>query len=69
MTKDPKIKIGDNIRELRQQKGWSQEYLGYFAQVNQDTMSRVESGKAGLSLLTLVKITAALDKPLNSIFQ
>jgi len=68
MTKDPKIKIGDNIRELRQQKGWSQEYLGYFANMNQDTMSRIESGKAGLSLLVLLKITTALDKPLNAIF-
>lgn len=64
---EAKIKIGKNIREIRESKGWSQEYLGYFADMNQDTMSRIESGKAGLSLLVLLKITTALGKPLNSI--
>tara|TARA_R110000868_G_scaffold103241_2_gene284383 strand:- start:14417 stop:14623 length:207 start_codon:yes stop_codon:yes gene_type:complete len=67
MTQKIKNNIGNNIRELRQQKGWSQDYLGHFADMNQDTMSRIESGKAGLSLLILLKITTSLDKPLNSI--
>lgn len=69
MISELKNKIGNNIKSLRQQNGWSQEYLGYFAQVNQDTMSRVENGKAGLSLLTLVKLSTALNKPISDLFQ
>ena len=69
MINEVKNKVGDNIRSMREQNGWSQEYLGYFAQINQDTMSRLENGKSGLSLLTLIKLTTALDKPLNDLFQ
>lgn len=63
-----KTSIGTRIRELRQEKGWTQDYLAYFANTGTATIVNLENGKCGLSLLTLVKITTALEKPINSIF-
>jgi putative transcriptional regulator len=50
------------IRELRDEKGLSQQELGDLAGVRQATISELESGKAQrLDLKTLERLAIALD--------
>jgi DNA-binding XRE family transcriptional regulator len=53
--------IGDNIRALREIKGWSQSALAASAGVTAENLCRIESGKAFPSMPTLMGICEALN--------
>ncbi|HYO44374.1 MAG TPA: helix-turn-helix domain-containing protein [Candidatus Limnocylindrales bacterium] len=53
--------VGRAIRAVRIRKGWRQQDLAWEAGVAQQTVSRIERGDlAGITLGTLVRVTAAL---------
>jgi transcriptional regulator with XRE-family HTH domain len=58
---DPRVAVGVRIRQLREQKGLSQEELGHRAGVDRTYVSSCERGRRNLSLLTLYRIAAALE--------
>jgi len=53
--------IGERIKELRLQKGWSQKQLATKAGITVQTVLFNEKGKRGLSSYTIRSIATALD--------
>ncbi|MBK9929593.1 MAG: helix-turn-helix transcriptional regulator [Saprospiraceae bacterium] len=53
--------IAANVRRLRKDKGWSQEDLANFAEIDRTYVGYVENAKNNVSLRTLCKIARAFD--------
>lgn len=64
--KEYERQIGDTIRLLRSHKGWSQERLAEFSQIDRSYISQIESGR-NLTIDMLYKISCALGKTPASI--
>jgi predicted transcriptional regulator len=56
--------IGKDIRDARNELGWTQHKLATEAQVSRPTIARVEIGN-NISTGTLEKVVKALDKQLR----
>lgn len=59
--KDFLFKLGQKIRILRTQKGYSQEFLAEKAKGEKTHIGNIESGKANPSIIYLKQIAEALD--------
>ena len=68
-TKDKQLllKIGENIRKIRKQKGYSQEEFADIAGFSRSYYTEVETGKRNISILNLIKIIEALNVDPNEI--
>lgn len=53
--------IAEKLREVRQRKGLTQEYIANMADVNTSHISNIENCRVKISLQTLVAICNALD--------
>lgn len=60
-VKDYRYKLGDKIRELREQKGYSQEQLAEMMNINRTTISKIENGKFSITVDYLVRFSIFLD--------
>jgi transcriptional regulator with XRE-family HTH domain len=60
-VKDYRYKLGDKIRELREQKGYSQEQLAEMMNINRTTISKIENGKFSITVDYLVRFSVFLD--------
>jgi transcriptional regulator with XRE-family HTH domain len=56
-----RLKIGDSIREMREQRGYSQDELAEIMEVNRSTISKVENGKFSFSIDHLSKFSWFLE--------
>ena len=57
----PEIKqIGEKIKNVRKQKGWTQKVLAEKTKVSQQTISFIEQGHINVSFMTLKKVTNIL---------
>lgn len=54
------IEIGDNVRKLRELKGYSQETLAIEIGISQKQMSRYEKGQTSMTIETLFSIAKEL---------
>lgn len=54
------IKLGNQIRDIRKDKGLSQEQLALQAEVDRSYVGGIERGERNVSFLTLVKIAECL---------
>ena len=54
-------KIGEKLREIRVEKGLTQEYVATIADVNTSHISNIENNHVKISLSTLVHVCNALD--------
>ncbi|PZP85806.1 MAG: XRE family transcriptional regulator [Azospirillum brasilense] len=54
------IIAGNNIRELRLAKGWSQDELAHRAHTDRPYLSLIENGKKNITLLMLQELASAL---------
>ena len=61
------LKIGDNIRTIRKQRGYSQEEFADIAGFSRSYYSEIETGKRNVSILNLIKIIEALNVDPNEI--
>ncbi len=61
------LKIGDNIRTVRKQRGYSQEEFADVAGFSRSYYTEVETGKRNISVLNLIKIIEALNVDFNEI--
>ncbi len=60
-AKDPMLRrLGQYLRSVREEKGWSQEDLGYECGLHRTYIGAVERGEYNVTLLTLQRITDAL---------
>jgi len=66
---DAKVLLGRRIRTLRNLKGWTQQELGEYADVNYKFVGEIERGKQNTSFEILVKIAAALGVELPELFR
>lgn len=57
--------IGEIIRFLRFQRGWTMADLAEKASVSPSTMSRIESGERNPSFKVMVKLFQALGRPID----
>ncbi|MFB4260943.1 helix-turn-helix domain-containing protein [Shouchella clausii] len=59
--KDDLIKLGERIRKLREEKQYSQEVLGFKANLHRNYISSLELAQKNPTYTTLIKIASALD--------
>ena len=56
-----KEKFGFKVKQLREQKGFSIEYLANISNVDRTYISDIEKGKRNVSIQIMEKIIIALD--------
>lgn len=61
------IKLGNNLRYLREQAGLSQEALGFKADLHRNYISLLELGRRNPSYTTLRKLAKALSVSISDI--
>ncbi|GEM_PF-2209914 len=60
--------VGEEVKRLRQAKGWTQEQLAVYAGSSQPTVNLLESGKRNPSATTLEKLARALEVEVADLF-
>lgn len=55
--RENRIKIGNALREIREKKGYSQDYLSEIMEVDRSTISKIENGKFNCSIDYLSKFS------------
>ncbi len=63
------IEVGSRIRELRAQRGFSQEKLAECSVLHRTYVGAVERGERNISLRNLQKIAVALGINLETLFK
>ncbi len=58
---DIKQKFGKKVRELRLEKGWSQEKLALTAELDRTYIPGIEAGQRNVSITVIEKIATALE--------
>lgn len=61
-------RLGQRIRELRNEKGWSQEEFADVCGVHRTYMGHLERGEKNLSFRSIMRVASALDVPLSVLF-
>ncbi len=59
--------VGERIRVVRQQKGWTQVELAEAAELSSNYVARLERGELGASLFVAMRIAEALGVTLDAI--
>lgn len=65
---DIKKLIGDRIRQLRKERGLSQEKLGYESELHYTHIGSIERGEKNWSIDTLIKVTRGLNVEVADLF-
>ncbi|MDB5141873.1 MAG: transcriptional regulator [Mucilaginibacter sp.] len=63
-----KVKVGQRIKELRNQIGISQEALANKAEIDRTYVTDVENGRRNISIENLEKLVNALELPFKDFF-
>ena len=63
------VRIGLRIKELRNQRGLSQEKLAMRAELDRTYINSVENGKRNISINSLARIADALGHTLQDFFK
>ena len=63
------IDLGKRIRELRQQRGISQEKFALKIGMDRTYFASVEAGKRNISIVNIKKIADGLDVSLGELFE
>jgi transcriptional regulator with XRE-family HTH domain len=62
------IKVGKKIRDLRKEKGYSQEAFAYEVGLDRTYMGSVERGERNIAALNLIKIAKTLKVEVGALF-
>jgi len=65
---DVKKLVGDRIRQLRKEKGLSQEKLGYESELHCTHIGSIERGQKSCSIDTLIKVAKGLNVEVADLF-
>ncbi|MFC3414679.1 helix-turn-helix domain-containing protein [Algoriphagus hitonicola] len=66
---DIKVAYGKKVRQIRKDKGVSQEKLAELAELDRTYISGIENGKRNVSIETIFKIAEALNIPVIEFFE
>lgn len=69
MSKTIRNKFGKRVRELRKQKGWSQEDLADEAGLHRTYVGSIERGEQNVSLDNIEKIAKTLSVSVEYLFR
>ena len=58
---DIKAEVGRRLRHLRERKGWSQEELGFRADLHRNYIGGIERGERNVGVENIAKLAKALD--------
>ena len=61
--------LGKRIRELRKEKGYSQEKFALLINMDRTYLASVETGKRNISIKNIKKITDGLEISLEELFK
>jgi transcriptional regulator with XRE-family HTH domain len=65
---DLREKFGCKLKQLREEKGYSIEYLANIANIDRTYISEIEKGKRNVSLLIIEKLAKALEIRIQELF-
>jgi transcriptional regulator with XRE-family HTH domain len=68
LAKGPAAKFAANVERLREERGLTQEQLGWAAGIHQTAIARIESGERRPTLGTVFKLAAGLEVPPARLF-
>ncbi|MFM9988710.1 helix-turn-helix domain-containing protein [Flavobacterium sp.] len=63
-----KEKFGNKIKTLREQKGYSIEYLANISNIDRTYISDIEKGTRNVSLLIIEKLAKAFEIKIQDLF-
>jgi transcriptional regulator with XRE-family HTH domain len=63
------VKIGNNIRRIRLNKGLSQEALALTSGIDRSYLGGIERGEHNVAVINLEKIAIALEMPIANLFK
>lgn len=63
------LHFGQRVRKIRKSAGLSQEELSYKSNVNRTYIGMIERGEKNVTLLTMVKISQALEINITDLFE
>lgn len=67
--KETLIKFGERVREIRKEKGLSQEGLSFKADLHRTYIGMIERAEKNITLLNIEKIANALEVSINDLFE
>jgi len=62
------IKFGERVRELRKERGLSQERLAFKADLHRTYIGMIERAEKNITLLNIRKLANALDVNIQNLF-
>ena len=63
------IKFGETVRNIRKEKGLSQEQLAFKADLHRTYIGMIERAEKNITLLNIEKIANALTVSINDLFK
>ncbi len=63
------VKFGNRVRELRKERGLSQEKLSFKADLHRTYIGMIERAEKNITLLNIEKIANALEVSINDLFK
>jgi len=67
-TRSVKSRFGNRLRQLRDERGYSQEELAERAELHRNYVGGVERGERNVALENIVKLAKALSVPPGDLF-
>ncbi len=69
MNKNPRlVQLGVRIRQLRKDRGYSQEEFANLSHISRAFYGRIERGERNVSVLNVIKIAEALKVSVGDLF-
>jgi transcriptional regulator with XRE-family HTH domain len=68
LMEDICVRVGFNIRQIREQKKLTQEKLAHLAELHRAYMGQIERGEKNIGLKNLEKIAKALKVNIKELF-
>jgi transcriptional regulator with XRE-family HTH domain len=63
------IQFGKRVRQLRKDKGFSQEELAHRADLHRTYIGMIERAEKNITLINIEKIANSLDVKINELFE